>query len=77
VPISGASMNPARSLGPALVAGTFAHQWIYLIAPALGAASTTVVAYLLHGPRQPGEADATEGDQGKEKVEYADLARCS
>jgi hypothetical protein len=36
-----------------------------------------VVAYLLHGPRQPGEADATEGDQGKEKVEYADLARCS
>jgi aquaporin NIP len=37
-PISGASMNPARSLGPALVAGTWEHQWVYLIAPVLGAA---------------------------------------
>lgn len=37
-PISGASMNPARSLGPALVAGIWEHQWIYLLAPVLGAA---------------------------------------
>jgi aquaporin NIP len=37
-PISGASMNPARSLGPALVSGELAHLWIYLAAPALGAA---------------------------------------
>ncbi len=36
-PISGASMNPARSLGPALVSATFANQWIYLIAPMGGA----------------------------------------
>ena len=37
-PISGASMNPARSLGPALVAGRLAEQWFYILAPALGAA---------------------------------------
>ena len=36
-PISGASMNPARSLGPALVAQQLAGLWIYLVAPAAGA----------------------------------------
>jgi aquaporin Z len=36
-PICGASMNPARSLAPALVSGQLAHLWIYLIAPPLGA----------------------------------------
>jgi aquaporin NIP len=37
-PICGASMNPARSLAPALVSGHFEHLWIYLVAPVLGAA---------------------------------------
>jgi aquaporin Z len=36
-PISGASMNPARSLAPALVAFQFQALWIYLSAPVLGA----------------------------------------
>ena len=36
-PISGASMNPARSLGPALVSGELAHAWIYVAAPLAGA----------------------------------------
>jgi MIP family channel proteins len=41
-PISGASMNPARSLGPALVAGVWTAQWVYLVAPFLGAALAAV-----------------------------------
>lgn len=36
-PISGASMNPARSLAPALVSGTWMYQWIYVAAPLIGA----------------------------------------
>jgi aquaporin NIP len=36
-PICGASMNPARSLGPAATSGHFQHVWIYLLAPVAGA----------------------------------------
>jgi len=47
-PISGASMNPARSLGPALVSGHVANLWIYLLAPSIGALLAVPVARLFH-----------------------------
>lgn len=48
-PISGASMNPARSLGPALVSGDLHALWIYLSAPLLGAAIGAVAYQLIRG----------------------------
>ncbi len=42
-PICGASMNPARSLAPAVVSGNIGHLWIYLTAPVLGALLAVLV----------------------------------
>ena len=50
-PISGASMNPARSLGPGLVAGEVSTLWIYVVAPPLGAALGALAYQLIRGER--------------------------
>jgi aquaporin NIP len=42
-PISGASMNPIRSLAPALVSGHLEHLWVYLLAPVIGAVLAVLV----------------------------------
>jgi len=49
-PVSGASMNPARSLGPALVLGDWTSWWAYLIGPMIGAGLAVAFAYVLRGP---------------------------
>jgi MIP family channel proteins len=46
-PVSGASMNPARSLGPALAAGDLTALWIYLLAPLVGASAGAFAYQLL------------------------------
>jgi aquaporin Z len=57
-PISGASMNPARSLAPALVSGRTDFLWIYLAAPAAGALAGTGACRLLRGPGCCGPSSA-------------------
>ncbi len=49
-PVSGASMNPARSLGPALVLNDWTAWWAYLAGPAIGALIAVGIAYVLRGP---------------------------
>ena len=49
-PVSGASMNPARSFAPDLVIGDFAHFWVYLVGPFAGAVIAVGVAWILRGP---------------------------
>lgn len=55
-PISGASMNPARSLGPALVAGIWTDQWIYVFAPLIGASLGAVAYQLVREPISVGKS---------------------
>ena len=48
-PITGASMNPARSLGPAFVSGHLQYVWVYLTAPVLGAILASPICRLIKG----------------------------
>ena len=60
-PVSGASMNPARSLGPQIAAGMYDSIWIYFAGPIAGALLAVVAVGLIHGPPTKGEYDAGHG----------------
>ncbi len=47
-PVSGASMNPVRSISPAIVSGHLEHLWIYIVAPIAGASFAIPVFRILH-----------------------------
>lgn len=47
--VSGASMNPARSFGPALASGTFADFWIWVVGPVVGTATGALAYQLVRG----------------------------
>ncbi len=61
-PVSGASMNPARSFGPALVSGNLSSVWIYFLGPLAGALLASGIAWILHGPTTPSAIKAAGGD---------------
>lgn len=62
IPLTGASVNPVRSLAPAVVAGDYTNLWIYLTAPFVGAILGWAVYWFLTPAEEPAAGMGTEGD---------------
>ena len=69
-PISGTSMNPARTFGPDLVGADFSSYWVYVAGPIAGAALAVVLGFVLRG--QGGGKAGSGAAQGELYTEVAD-----
>jgi aquaporin Z len=61
-PISGASMNPARSLGPDIVGNDYTGWWVYVAGPVIGAAIAVMIIGAVRGLPGKKEREAAQGD---------------
>ncbi len=60
-PISGASMNPARTLGPDIVGNDYTGRWVYIAGPVIGAAIAVMIIGAVRGLPDKEERDAAQG----------------
>jgi len=60
-PISGASMNPARTLGPDIVGNDYTGWWVYIAGPVIGAAIAVMIIGAVRGLPDKEERDAAQG----------------
>ena len=61
-PLSGASMNPARSLGPMIASLDFTHALTYVVAPVVGGAVAVAVCHLIYGAPKMESRDSAQGE---------------
>jgi aquaporin Z len=64
-PLTGASMNPARSLAPDLVRGDLGHTWLYIVGPLAGAVVAVMFEWILKGKPTPAGTKAAQGTDGE------------
>jgi len=61
-PLTGGSFNPARSIGPALVAGNFTDLWMYIVGPIVGGIIGAVLYQLIRQPAERAQAEKLSAD---------------